>query len=111
MDIIDLTPQAEPEAVYDTRISVPDALARHFQIVLDTRDKILKDPEASESSKVAALNAATSIIKELSVMQEKVYSTEKLAILQQVIVDVLKDSSPALRDKVIEKLDQRVARL
>jgi len=95
----------------DVRISVSAELSEHYNKTLARRDSILDDEESEDKSVVSILNATTTIIKELAKIQEELYNSEKFAVLQQIIVQTLKDSDPIVANKVIKDLEDRLCRL
>jgi len=95
------------EELIDTRISVSKELKEHYDKIIERRDVILDDEQAENKDLIGILNATTSIIKELSKIQQELYNSEKFAILQQIIVNVLKDCDQEVADKVIRAMERR----
>lgn len=108
-EIIDLHPQ--PSEVFDVRISVSKELSDHYSLILQKRDDILNDPESEDKTMISILTATTAIIKELAKIQSEVYNSEKFAVLQQIIVNVLKNSDKEVADKVLDALEDRYNQL
>jgi len=99
------------EDVFDVRINVSKELADHYAIILKQRDDLVDNNNAEYKDVVAILNATTSIIKDLSRIQSELYNSEKFAVLQQVVIDVLKEVDPMLQHKVVEAYEERIARM
>ena len=87
-------------------ISVSQELSDHFELVKTLRDNILVDNLAEARDKVAAINSMTSIIKDLSKMQQDVYNAERFSMLQQVVINTIKDKYPDLAQDVITTFEQ-----
>lgn len=107
-EIIEMSPIGQ---VHDVRISVSSELSEHYNKILKRRDDILDNPDSEDRTVVSILTATTAIIKELVKIQESLYNSEKFAVLQQVIVDVLKETDPEFQEKVMEEFESRVAAL
>jgi len=97
------------EELIDTRISVSRELKEHYDKIIEKRDSILEDSGSENKDLIGILNATTSIIKELSKIQQELYNSEKFAVLQQVIVNVLKECDQEVADKVVKALERRYA--
>jgi len=95
------------EELIDTRISVSQELKEHYDKIIQRRDDILNDPGSENKDLIGILNATTSIIKELSKIQQDLYNSEKFAILQQIIVNVLKDCDQEVANRVVKALERR----
>lgn len=95
------------EELTDTRISVSKELKEHYDKIIERRDAILDDAGSENKDLIGILNATTSIIKELSKIQQELYNSEKFAILQQIIVNVLKDCDQGVADRVVAALEAR----
>ena len=95
------------EELIDTRISVSQELKEHYDKIIQRRDNILDDPGSENRDLIGILNATTSIIKELSKIQQDLYNSEKFAILQQIIVNVLKDCDQEVANRVVKALERR----
>ena len=95
------------EELIDTRISVSKELKEHYDKILTKRDEILNDQNSENKDLIGILNATTTIIKELSKIQQELYNSEKFAILQQIIVNVLKECDQEVADKVVKALERR----
>jgi hypothetical protein len=95
------------EELTDTRISVSKELKEHYDKIIERRDAILNDSGSENKDLIGILNATTSIIKELSKIQQELYNSEKFAILQQIIVNVLKDCDQSVADRVVAALEAR----
>jgi len=95
------------EELIDTRISVSQELKEHYDKIIQRRDDILDDPGSENKDLIGILNATTSIIKELSKIQQDLYNSEKFAILQQIIVNVLKDCDQEVANRVVKALERR----
>ena len=98
------------EELIDTRISVSQELKEHYDKIIQRRDNILDDPGSENRDLIGILNATTSIIKELSKIQQDLYNSEKFAILQQIIVNVLKDCDQEVANRVVKALERRYER-
>ena len=99
------------EELIDTRISVSQELKEHYDKIIQRRDDILNDPGSENKDLIGILNATTAIIKELSKIQQELYNSEKFAILQQIIVNVLKDCEPEVADRVVKALERRYEKI
>lgn len=95
----------------ETRISVSKELKEHYDKIIARRNLILDDANAENKDITAILNATTTIIRELSKIQLDLYNSEKFAILQQVIVNVLKNYDQKIVDEVIEALERRLEKI
>jgi len=95
------------EELIDTRISVSQELKEHYDKIIQRRDNILDDPGSENRDLIGILNATTSIIRELSKIQQDLYNSEKFAILQQIIVNVLKDCDQEVANRVVKALERR----
>ena len=95
------------EELIDTRISVSQELKEHYDKIIQRRDDILNDPGSENKDLIGILNATTSIIRELSKIQQDLYNSEKFAILQQIIVNVLKDCDQEVANRVVKALERR----
>ena len=95
------------EELIDTRISVSKELKEHYDKIIERRDAILGDQISENKDLIGILNATTTIIKELSKIQQELYNSEKFAILQQIIVNVLKECDQEVADKVVKALERR----
>lgn len=104
--IIDLHKQ--DDELYDVRVSVSKELSEHYQKILDMRDRVLNDPESENKDITAILVATTNIIKELAKIQADLYNSEKFAVLQQIIVNTLKEVDKDLQKKVVARLEERL---
>ncbi len=103
MEIIDIT----PADVHDVRISVSAELSEHYGKIIEIRNTIIDNPESEDKSLVSILNATTTIIKELAKIQQDLYNSETFAVLQQVIVQVLRESDKKVAEKVLKALEER----
>jgi len=99
------------EELIDTRISVSQELKEHYDKIIERRDNILDDPGSENRDLIGILNATTSIIRELSKIQQDLYNSEKFAILQQIIVNVLKDCDQEVANRVIAALEARLEKI
>jgi len=99
------------EELTDTRISVSKELKEHYDKIIERRDAILDDAGSENKDLIGILNATTSIIKELSKIQQELYNSEKFAILQQIIVNVLKDCDQGVADRVVSALEARFEKI
>lgn len=95
----------------DTRISASEELAEHYQIVKDFRDNLVGN--ADEDPKVIATALATlnTTLRDVSKMQRELYTAENFALLQQRIVNVLRDVSPEICEKVLNGFEEDLRRL
>jgi len=98
----------EPEHVF---ISVSKELHDHYQVIIETRDRILEDHDESASGKASILNATTSILKDLAKTQQELYNSDTVARLQQAVYNTLKEVDPALKDKVLSLLEKNLETL
>jgi hypothetical protein len=112
-DIENITPSTPaPEGhLHDVRISVSAEMSEHYTQITEMRDKILGNAEAEDKTKIMAINSVTTIIKELAKVQESLYNSERFAVLQQVIVSVLKETDRVVADKVMAALEARLETL
>lgn len=92
-----------------TLISVPKELHEHYELVKDLRDRTLNSPDSEVLEQVKAVSAVTALLKDLAAIQEKVYNSEKFAILTHAIIGVLRDTEPELAASVVETLENRLA--
>ncbi len=90
-------------------VNINRELHEHFIKVRDLRDDILLDGENTE--RISAMKAMTFVIKDLSKLQQQVYNTEKLAILQSAIVEVLQEYDPIIRQEVQDAFYKKLTRL
>ena len=97
--------------VTDTRISVSTELKDHYQKIIQKRDEILDSEMAEDKDVAAILRVTTDILKEFVKLQETAYNAEKFAVLQQIIIDTLKEESPTLQNKVLRRFEQRIEEL
>lgn len=95
------------EQLYDVRISVSKELSEHYNKIIERRDNILNDPNSADKDVIGILNTTTSIIRDLVKMQQDLYNSEKFAVLQQIIVNVLKESAPEVAEKVVKAFEER----
>jgi peptidoglycan hydrolase CwlO-like protein len=95
----------------DVRISVSAELHEHYTKIVNMRDKILGDPESEDKTIVSILNAVTTILKEMDKLQQSVYNTETSAVLQQLIIDTLKEESPELQERIVEAFEEKQRKL
>ena len=87
------------------KIDVSYQLNEHFAAVIKLRDDLINSPTAKDSDKVAGLNACSSILKDLSKIQESLYGSELVARLQISIVNAFDEVAPELRVKFYKYLE------
>jgi hypothetical protein len=92
-------------------IDVGEELNEHYQAVIRTRDDLIDNPDVKGSEKAALLNATTTIIRELAKMQTDLYNSGRIALLQQAIIEALKEVDPALQSRTMAILEEKLARL
>lgn len=88
-------------------ISVSRELYEHYQVIIDARDEVLRDHDASASGKAAILNTTTSMLREIAKLQQDLFNSDLIARLQQACYHVLKEADPALKDKVLALMEKR----
>ena len=89
----------------DVRISVSEELKDHYDKIIEKRNEILEDNRSEDQSVIGILNATTSIIRELSKIQESLYNSERYARFQQIVIGVIDDQDIELATKIVEALD------
>jgi hypothetical protein len=92
----------------EVTISVSKEFHEHYRIITQRRDDILDDPEETSDTVVKMLNATTAILRDMEKIQASLYNSENFARLQQVIVNVLKECSPELQEKVLKAFKKRL---
>lgn len=91
-------------------IDVGKELAEHYKKVLDTQEEILSDgPTGSEAA--AVLNATTRIIQQMAAIQQDLYNSRRIAVLQQAIVEALADADIEVRNRVLDLMEEKLSRL
>jgi hypothetical protein len=91
----------------DVRISVSNELHEHYVKIVNMRDKIINDPESEDKTIVSILNAVTTILKEMDKLQQSVYNTETSAVLQQLIIETIKEASPKMQKRIVELFEEK----
>jgi cell division protein ZapA (FtsZ GTPase activity inhibitor) len=89
-------------------ITVSDELAEHYQKVVQHRDDVLDSSASEDKDKVAALNAVTTILKDLARLQESIYSTESIAELQQAVIRALQEADQTIANTVLNSLEKEL---
>jgi len=90
----------------DTRISVSAELKEHYSKIIEQRNVILESEVSEDRDKAAILRVTSDILKDLVKIQEQAYNSEKFAILQQVVITVLKDYDTEVHRKVVELFEE-----
>lgn len=90
-------------------IVVSEELAEHYEKVKAFRDGTIgKGSTADHKDKAVALGAVTSILKELSRVQQDVYNSEKIAMLQAAVIEALEEADPEIQKRVLNILEKRL---
>ena len=92
----------------DTRISVSAELKEHYSKIIEQRNGILESEVSEDRDKAAILRVTSDILKDLVKIQEQAYNSEKFAILQQVVITVLKDYDAEIHRKVVELFEEQL---
>lgn len=92
-------------------IDISKELSDHYALVKQASQDALDDEDSSSNGKAAMLNAATAILKELSKIQQELYNSSLIAQLKASILEALEDSSPELKNRVLENLERRLSQL
>lgn len=85
-------------------ISISEELKEHYDVVIDTRDKVLNDADETGGAKASVLNATTSILKDLAKIQLELYNSDTIAQIRQAIFNALEEASPAFKKRVLDLL-------
>lgn len=94
------------------KIDLKEKIHDHFKRVEDLANQATDDDgDESFSSRASVMSAMTAVIKSLTKEQEKIHNMSALQELQSAIVEALEEYSPELKTKVLEILEQRLARL
>jgi hypothetical protein len=91
------------------KIDVSKELNEHFAAVIQLRDSLLDSPTTKDSDKVQGINACTTIIKDLTKIQESLYNSELVAKLQLAIVNAFEDQPFDVREKFYKNLEMNLA--
>jgi hypothetical protein len=105
METINLNKQ--DQEVFDVRVSVSKELADHYEKVIEMRDRIINSDVSSGQEISSILTTTTNLIKELGKIQKDLYTSEKFAILTQIIVDELREMDPKMCSRVVNRLEAR----
>jgi len=89
-------------------INISDELADHYQLVKQAARDAVDDANETGAAKSALLNATTTILKELARVQQELFNSSNIAILQATIVSCLSDCDQNFKDKVVEELERRL---
>jgi Rps23 Pro-64 3,4-dihydroxylase Tpa1-like proline 4-hydroxylase len=92
----------------DTRISVSAELKEHYEMIIKQRNETLDSQVAEDRDKAAILRVTSDILKDLVKIQEQAFNAEKFAILQQVVITVLKDYDAEIHRKVVELFEEQL---
>ena len=84
----------------DCRLSVDKAIRDHYDIIIDFRDNLIED-DGDPKDIASALTATTIIIRDIVKVQTQLYNAENFALLQQTIVNVLKEEDRELAERII----------
>ena len=90
------------------QITISEEIHEHYEKVKEHRDNVIDDQNAEDRDKVAALNAVTTILKDLVKMQESAYNAEKIGRLQQEVINALRDVDPAFAERVLNAMERRL---
>jgi hypothetical protein len=90
------------------KVDVSRELNEHFKAVIKLRDDLINSPTAKDSDKVGGINACSSILKDLSKIQESLYGSELVAKLQISIVNTFDEINPELRTKFFNHLEGKL---
>lgn len=91
------------------KINVSKELNEHFKAVITLRDSLLGSQTTKDSDRVQGINACTTIIKDLTKIQESLYNSELVAKLQLAIVNAFEEAVPELREKFYKYLEVKLA--
>lgn len=90
------------------QITISEEIHEHYEKVKQHRDNVIDDKNADDRDKVAALNAVTTILKDLVKMQESAYNAEKIGRLQQEVINALRDVDHAFAERVLNAMERRL---
>jgi hypothetical protein len=91
-------------------ISVAEEVHEHFDRVKSLAEEIVDSEESKDADRISAVKALSSEIKMLSEIQEKVYNTERIALLEQAVIEVLREYSPEVQGKVMVLFEEKRAK-
>lgn len=92
-------------------VDVGAELREQYDATIRTRDDLIEDPDVKGSEKAQILNTTTTIIRELAKIQMDLYNSGRIALLQQAIVEALKEADLAFQNKVLALLEEKLSRL
>lgn len=92
-------------------IDISKELSDHYDLVKQAAASAVADQDASPNGRAALLNATTTILKELSKIQQELYNSSLIAQLKAAIVEALEEASPEIKNRVIENLSRRLSDL
>lgn len=107
-EVIDMYAAREEGDAVDVRISVSEELQEHYKSIIKMRDDIVGDIDSPPSQVIAILRLVTDMIKEFAKIQEGLYNSETTAMLQQAIVETLKNSNKKVYKEVMKAFDSKM---
>lgn len=90
------------------KVDVSKELNEHFKAVIKLRDDLINSPTTKDSDKVSGINACTTILKDLSKIQESLYNSELIARLQISVMNAFEEAVPELREKFYKYLEVKL---
>lgn len=92
-------------------INVSEELHTHFERIRKLAESVAEDEDETASSRAAAMNSVTAILKEMVKIQKELYNSESIALLQAAIVEALEEADQELKDKVLKIVERRLANM
>ena len=92
-------------------VPISEELHDHFQRVKNLATAAIADEEESAAGKATTMNVVTAMLKELTKMQEILYTTERIAMLQDAVFEALEEADPELKEKVMVLLEEKLETL
>lgn len=89
-------------------IVVSDELNKHYQEIVGFKNTLMsKDSLTKNNDIIAALNAITKILVELTKLLEKTHNAENFAAVKQILIATLKDVDTETCDEYIKALKEK----
>ncbi len=92
-------------------VPISEELYDHFERVKRMADDALLDEDESAAGKAAAMNSVTAMLKSLTALQESLYNSERIALLQDAVVEALEETSPEVKATALRLLEEKLATL
>ena len=86
-------------------VSLQHELSDLFSDAKDALQDAMADPGINTAP---VINAVTALIKQMTVFQETLYSTERQKSFEEAIITTLKDFSPDLAEIVLDKFEENL---